>query len=503
MASAMLRLLLALSGLAVLLAGCEDPLEANRETVMLESQGGPRPVADPQSIPISASRIDVYWADNSSNETGWEVHRSLQRNGTYALLVQTGPNITSHSDEGLKPNTEYCYRIRSFRTSGRKTTFAAFTIPTCATSLGAPIPPTGTDARPTMFGAVEVRWVDNSANEDGFRIERSGDAASSWTSVGTTAPNGIVLTDRERPSEQQVCYRVTAFNTFGESPPSLVDCTTPPAAVTNLTAAAAEGPAVDLRWTDNSSIEDGYEVRRAPWGHDPVAVATLPANSTTFHDADLSGNTTYLYCVSPTKDLGTGFFFCAIAVVASTSPDAPSTTGVTSSSSSVVEISWADNSTTEEGFRVERSIDAGSRWVTAGTIGIDETRFADPERVSEQEVCYRVIAFNPAGDSPPSNTDCTIPPAGPSDLTAALVDPGTVELTWTDNSASEDGYEVHYFFPFSEETEVIAVLPPGTTVFRAVVRCKGVENFAVRARKDGGFSDFSNSAAVVTSWPCQ
>jgi hypothetical protein len=140
----------------------------------------------------------------------------------------------------------------------------------------------------------------------------------------------------------------------------------------------------------------------------------------------------------------------------------------------------------------------------AGTTGIDEVAFNDPERVSEQEVCYQVIAFNRAGDSPPSNANCAIPPSGPSDLTATLVDPGTIELTWADNSASEDGYEVHYFFPLGDgDSQVIAVLPPNSTIYRAAATCAGTETFTVRATKDGGFSDFSNSAGVQTSWPCQ
>src|SRR4051794_11380290 len=99
MAPAMMRLL-AVSCVAALLAGCEDPIEPDREAVRLESQSPPRTVADPQSTSISASRIDVTWADNSSNESGWEIHRSNNgRNGTYSLVSRTGANVTRYSDQ--------------------------------------------------------------------------------------------------------------------------------------------------------------------------------------------------------------------------------------------------------------------------------------------------------------------------------------------------------------------------------------------------------------------
>jgi hypothetical protein len=37
-------------------------------------------------------------------------------------------------------------------------------------------------------------------------------------------------------------------------------CTAPPAAPTNLTGTRRTDGAVEFRWTDNSAVEDGYEV---------------------------------------------------------------------------------------------------------------------------------------------------------------------------------------------------------------------------------------------------
>ena len=66
----------------------------------------------------SASQIDLAWTDNSVNETGFEIERSLSSQGPYTLIAVTGPNVTAYSDTGLDPNTRYFYRVRAVNSSG-------------------------------------------------------------------------------------------------------------------------------------------------------------------------------------------------------------------------------------------------------------------------------------------------------------------------------------------------------------------------------------------------
>jgi hypothetical protein len=66
----------------------------------------------------------------------------------------------------------------------------------------------------------------------------------------------------------------------------------------------------------------------------------------------------------------------------------------------------------------------------------------DAGLTSDQQVCYRVIAYNLSGDAPPSNTDCTVPPTAPTDLVGTLREDGAVEPSWSGNSAVEEGYEM-------------------------------------------------------------
>lgn len=85
--------------------------------------------------------------------------------------------------------------------------------------------------------------------------------------------------------------------------------------------------------------------------------------------------------------------------------------------SATLELSWNDNSTNEDGFSIERSIDGGD-WIEIGQTGPDESTFTDNTVPLASEVRYRVLAFNTYGNSGYSNTvtESTNPPDNPDGL---------------------------------------------------------------------------------------
>lgn len=78
-----------------------------------------------------------------------------------------------------------------------------------------------------------------------------------------------------------------------------------PAAPSNLTAQLLSGGA-HLTWKDNSSDETQFMIMRKEMGStaDYATVATTPFNTTTYHDAPLTGGKTYLYMVMAHNDAG-------------------------------------------------------------------------------------------------------------------------------------------------------------------------------------------------------
>jgi hypothetical protein len=416
--------------------------------------------------------------------------------------------------------TEYCYKVRSFRNTGPKTSYAAFSNVSCMKTLGPPAAPTDLAAVPGVFGnvIVDISWTDHADDEQGFRIERAPDPAGPWLLMASVDPSSLTnrsFSDRSGiPTEQQVCYRVIAFNTGGESA-SNVDCTAAPRTPSNIAATSANAQSIDVSWSDESNVEDGYEIQRQAVNGAWQVVANLPSNTNTFHDAGVVGETTYRYRLRAKRDGGFSDFSVVVLVaVASRPPDAP-VVGASPGGSSVVRVSWQNESSLASEFRVERAMSSQQSWLAVATIapgtgGLEGTgEIDDAGLIAEQEVCYRVIAHNAAGDSPPSNVDCTTPPAAPSNLVITTVDGGGRLVTWSDNSSIEEGYVVATFacWPsggncsYSFET----VYPPNTTSIHLGVDQYGREEYIeyIVAVYDGGVSDyvwgFNASGASMTA----
>jgi hypothetical protein len=65
----------------------------------------------------SSTSLRVSWTDNSDNETGFQVERSLSTSN-FSAVAQVGANVTSYLDTGLLPNTAYYYRITAYNAAG-------------------------------------------------------------------------------------------------------------------------------------------------------------------------------------------------------------------------------------------------------------------------------------------------------------------------------------------------------------------------------------------------
>jgi FtsP/CotA-like multicopper oxidase with cupredoxin domain len=87
--------------------------------------GGPptNPPAAPSGLvatAVSSSQIDLSWSDNSGDETGFEIERSL--NGSdFSWIASVGADITSYLDTGLSAATTYYFRVAATNGAGSST----------------------------------------------------------------------------------------------------------------------------------------------------------------------------------------------------------------------------------------------------------------------------------------------------------------------------------------------------------------------------------------------
>jgi hypothetical protein len=67
---------------------------------------------------ISSNEIDLFWADNSDNETEFKIERSTDAGITFTEIATVGANATAFPDAGLSPLTAYTYRLRASNLAG-------------------------------------------------------------------------------------------------------------------------------------------------------------------------------------------------------------------------------------------------------------------------------------------------------------------------------------------------------------------------------------------------
>lgn len=85
-----------------------------------KASGIPTPIAPSNLVGVafSATRIDLTWNDNSSDETDFSIERAIN-GGSFSVIFTTAPNATSYSDTGLDLTANYYqYRVRAHNGGG-------------------------------------------------------------------------------------------------------------------------------------------------------------------------------------------------------------------------------------------------------------------------------------------------------------------------------------------------------------------------------------------------
>ena len=211
-----------------------------------------------------------------------------------------------------------------------------------------------------------------------------------------------------------------AFNAAGNSTSAPVGGPTEtiPLAPTNVVATLQTGPRVRLTFRDNANNEALFLVQRAVDGGGFVHVATLPARSNTgsvtFVDTAVTTGHSYQYRVAAVNSGGQSAWAVSNVIATPPVPLAPSGlngSAVVSGKKANVSLTWADNSSNETGFMIERATNA------TFTVGLNQsTVAANAVTVTQTGLYrgvtyfYRIRAFNSGGSSGWSNVFSVVTP---------------------------------------------------------------------------------------------
>ena len=202
-------------------------------------------------VPLSNLQVQITLTGNSGNVAGELVNGS----GTVVAVI----NTTSSNPFILTAPSEGTYLINAgYKSPSRRWDSTHVT-------LQLSVPPTAPSNLVAQFIpnplSVELTWTDNSSNETGFIIERENLGPDAYVAIDTVPANSNFYVDNT-VSYSTYNYRITAFNSFGQSAYSNIAQIIVPVELTSFTA-LVKNDGVLLEWTTATELNNmGFEIER-------------------------------------------------------------------------------------------------------------------------------------------------------------------------------------------------------------------------------------------------
>ncbi|MCX6857774.1 MAG: fibronectin type III domain-containing protein [Verrucomicrobia bacterium] len=260
------------------------------------------------------------------------------------------------------------------------------------------------------------------------------------------------------------------------------------------------GPAVQLRWTTSSNASS-YELYRNGAKIHPSSGTFM---GTSFrNETGMTGGQTYSFHVIARNAAGTRQSNTLSITMPTEPPSIPATPGYLEAQvfANRVELGWTDQSTNEQGFKIERRVGSGawSQVATVGAVSGGDVFWTDTTTQPKTTYSYRVRAYNSLGNSGYTNEATGTTPAGrPGSFTlsndapvwdATLPGP-KVRLTWT-TSADVGNYAI-----YRNGSLYTAGISGTTFTNQAGLDAGASYTFSVRASNSEGTTD-SNTISVT------
>ncbi len=172
------------------------------------------------------------WLDQFETDSSSEFVLTYDMQGSSFTVIASNANVPSDSTTstvwgGLSNSTDYEWNV-TVSDGIRTTTGPTWRFTTQPPTL--PNTPTALSATPVSTVRIDLAWMDNSANEATFEIERSeSGVAGPFSVVATVAADTTGYADTGLAPMTEYCYRVRATNIAGSSDYTNITCATTPA----------------------------------------------------------------------------------------------------------------------------------------------------------------------------------------------------------------------------------------------------------------------------------
>ncbi len=251
---------------------------------------------------VGTNNIELSWTDNSGKETAYDVMRWNAGTMSFDVIATLDADASSYTDAGLSGPAEYTYQVCAYNEKARACSDSATDSTEAVLEIGGLIAIVSDQSGTS----IELYWDDLSTTEDGFLIKRSEDDFATYEVINMLTPDQNYYLDEFLDETTTYTYQVCAFNTLDTVESNTDDATTEINAPSELTATAVDNN-IALSWTDNSLVEEGFQIKRSLTTGGPYAtIATVGANVTAYTDFDLLASTEYCYIVCAFNTIAVG-----------------------------------------------------------------------------------------------------------------------------------------------------------------------------------------------------
>jgi len=389
---------------------------------------------DLQIQQLSVTELKLAWQDNSNGEDGFKVDKKVGNGAWQICYGIIKSNNTSWTDANAVSDQLNYYRLYAYVGDSKSSSVENSINP----SFPAP-----SNLQINQLSDLEVKliWQDNSAGEDGFKIDKKVGSGGWILGFGLVGSNIEEWIDTESVLNEINYYRVYGYSE--ESKSSGIEGNIIPSfpAPTNLFTNPVNDCKIEIQWEDNCYFEEGYRIARSENDNIFSNIAELESNTICYLDTGLVYGINYIYRVQAFTDNNSSAY--TASDTSTTYFPAPTNLVVNPVNDSEIDLSWKDNCTFEKGYKIERS-ENSEDFINVDEVIHDVTVYTDTGLTYGSNYIYRVKAFtdNNFSDYAISETKTTYFPA-PTSFNIESISDSEVELRWTEHPFNNvTGYKV-------------------------------------------------------------
>ncbi len=363
------------------------------------------------AISLSHTEIDLTWTDNSSDEAGFRIERSVDGALSWTEIADTGVDVTAYSDASLQAETTYDYRVYAYNSAG--------------ISNYSNVATTTTDPAPSSQEIVASSDIANAGSVQGSYLDTREDGGAVQS-----------ITERKSGGRPSSRYSYLQHSWLFNVPVG--------SATFYLNA-----------WSTELGDGDSFVFSYSLDGNQYIDMLTISGGDTTNNvvyvlPAEVNGSV-YIRVTDTDRSAGNldmdtiyvDHMYLSTEVAVGDPPLTP--TGLSANPmEGSIDLLWSDNADNELGYSVERTLAGVDNWLQLITLGANSSAYSDQSVASDTMYEYRVSAYNASGTSAyagPISVQ-SLPMDNELTLTATGYIQGWhyVDLSWSDASMLVDIY---------------------------------------------------------------